>query len=297
MTGASHGPLPACHGRLIAWLVVLAMLAALSGRHESAVAAELPEQGTVLITGSSRGIGLEFARQYAGLGWRVIATCRNPPGARELQAIAAANSRVSVERMDITDAGTIAAVAAKYRGEPIDILINNAAHLGPRDRQQFGRLDWALFEESFAVNAIGPMRVTEAFIDNVAASRGKRIVTLSSVAGSVGLLTPPANLYQYRSSKAALNLLMRNLALELAPRGILVGLYNPGLVDTRGILALEPGEAPPDEFAPLMPLIRSGELKLIRPEESVGAMIALTAGLTPERSGVFLNYDGSTMPW
>jgi NAD(P)-dependent dehydrogenase (short-subunit alcohol dehydrogenase family) len=204
---------------------------------------------------------------------------------------------MAVERMDITDAVAVAAVAAKYRGQPIDLLINNAAHLGPREHQQFGRLDYELFEESFAVNAIGPMRVTEAFVDNVAASRQKRILTLGSAAASITQLNPPANLYPYRASKAALNLLMRNLAIELAPRGIVVGLFNPGLVDTRGILKLKPGDPVPDEFAPLMPLIQKGVFKLITPEESVTAMRGLIDRLTPEQSGKFLNYDGVALPW
>jgi NAD(P)-dependent dehydrogenase (short-subunit alcohol dehydrogenase family) len=255
------------------------------------------EASTVLITGSSRGIGLEFARQYGKLGWRVIATCREPARADDLAAIARAHPSVVIEPMDVIEPASVAAVAAKYRGQPIDLLINNAAHLGPRESQQFGRLDYELFEDAFAVNAIGPMRVSEAFVDHVAASRGKKIVTLSSVAASISTLSPPANLYPYRASKAALNLLMRNLAIELAPRGILVGLFNPGLVDTRGILALKPGDPVPDEFAPLMPLIQKGTLNLITPEESVTAMRGLIDRLTPEQSGRFINYDGTPGPW
>jgi NAD(P)-dependent dehydrogenase (short-subunit alcohol dehydrogenase family) len=131
----------------------------------------------------------------------------------------------------------------------------------------------------------------------VAASGQKKIITLSSAAGSHGLLNPPANLYPYRASKAALNFLMHNLALDVAKRGIIVGLINPGLVDTRGVLKLKPGESPPEEFAALMPLIRAGKLQLITPEASVTAMLELIDGLTPARSGVFLNYDGQTMPW
>ncbi len=280
-------------GLLVRWLTVIGVVLALSCLNALA-AAPTP---TVLITGASRGIGLEFARQYAGLGWRVIATCRDPAGAGALQGIARHHPAVAVERMDITDAASVTALAARYRGQPIDILINNAAHLGPREQQQFGRLDYGLFEESFAVNAIGPMRVTEAFIENVAASRQKRILTLGSAAASIAQLSPPANLYPYRASKAALNLLMRNLAIELAPRGIVVGLFNPGLVDTRGILKLKPGEPVPDEFAPLMPLIRKGVFKLITPAESVTAMRDLIERLTPEQSGKFLNYDGTPLPW
>jgi NAD(P)-dependent dehydrogenase (short-subunit alcohol dehydrogenase family) len=262
------------------------------------LAAAPPGQPTVLITGSSRGIGLEFSRQYAELGWRVIATCRVPAQASELRALAARHPNLTVERMDITAADDVAALAAKYRGQPIDLLVNNAAHLGPREQQEFGKFDWDLFEDSFETNAVGPMRVTQAFVEHVAASGQKRILTLSSAAGSItALASPPVQFYPYRASKAALNMLMHGVALDLAPRGIVVGLVNPGLVDTRGIMALKPGDPVPDEFVPVMPLVRSGALKLITPAESVRAMIRLVEGLSPERSGKFLNYDGQPMPW
>jgi NAD(P)-dependent dehydrogenase (short-subunit alcohol dehydrogenase family) len=261
-------------------------------------AADAPAtQPTVLITGSNRGIGLEFARQYATRGWTVIATTRRPEEAADLKQLAASQPNVRIERLDITSEVEVAALAAKYRGQPIDLLINNAALLEKLDRQLLGNLDYELFSRSFAINAIGPMRVTEALLDNVSASSQKKIVALGSAAGSNGLLNPPANLYPYRASKAALNLLMHNLALDVAKRGIVVGVINPGLVDTRGVLKLKPGEPPPEEFAALMPLIRAGKIPLITPEESVTAMVKLIDGLTPAQSGIFLNYDGRTLPW
>jgi len=262
-----------------------------------ALVAQAAAAPTVLVTGSNRGIGLEFVRQYAARGWTVIATTRRPDEAAGLRALAADRPNVVIERLDITSDAEVTALAAKYRGRPIDILINNAALLEGIDRQLLGKLDYELFERSFAVNAIGPMRVTEALLDNVAAGQLKKIVTLGSAAGSHGLLGPPGNLYPYRSSKAALNLLMHNLSLDVAGRGIVVGLINPGLVDTRGVLKLKPGEAPPEEFAALMPLIRAGKITLITPEESVATMLALIDGLTPAQSGQFLNYDGRQLPW
>ena len=182
----------------------------------------------MLITGSNRGIGLEFARQYAARGWTVIATTRRPDEATELRKLAAGRPNVVIERLDITSDAEVAALAAKYRGRPIDLLINNAALLEKPDSQLLGKLDYELFDRSFAINATGPMRVTEALLENVAASGQKKIVTLGSAAGSNGLLNPPVNYYPYRASKAALNLLMHNLALDVAKRGILVGIINPG---------------------------------------------------------------------
>jgi NAD(P)-dependent dehydrogenase (short-subunit alcohol dehydrogenase family) len=276
--------------------LILTILAALP------VQAAMPDTpaapvATVLVTGANRGIGLEFVRQYAARGWTVIATTRRPDEAMELRKLAAGRPNIRIERLDITSDAEVAALAARYRGRPVDLLINNAALLEKPSSQVLGALDYDLFNRSFAINATGPMRITEALLENVASSTQKKIVTLGSAAASHGLLTPPINYYPYRASKAALNLLMHNLALDVAKRGILVGLVNPGLVDTRGVMQLKPGDAPPEEFAALMPLIRAGRIKLITPEESVSAMIRLIDGLTPAQSGTFLNYDGQTLPW
>jgi NAD(P)-dependent dehydrogenase (short-subunit alcohol dehydrogenase family) len=252
---------------------------------------------TVLITGSNRGIGLEFVRQYAGLGWRVIATCRNPDGADELAEIASSHPNVTIERLDLTDHPEIDGLAALYADTAIDVLVNNAALLGPRGDQAFGRLDYELFQEILAVNTIGTIKVTEAFANHVARSSQKKIVTLGSAAGSIGMVTAPADFYAYRASKAGLHLLMRNTALDLGRQGILVALVNPGLVDTRGFADIGPNDPVPADFKQVVKLIRSGDLELASPEEAVADMIELIAGLTPEQTGVFLNRDGQVLPW
>jgi NAD(P)-dependent dehydrogenase (short-subunit alcohol dehydrogenase family) len=108
---------------------------------------------------------------------------------------------VVIERLDITSDAEVAALAAKYRGRPIDLLVNNAALLEKLERQLLGKLDYELFSRSFAINAIGPLRVTEALLENVAASTQKKIVVLGRAAGSNGPLNPPANLYPYRSAR------------------------------------------------------------------------------------------------
>lgn len=283
--------MPHLRGALAALLLALLVPSA------PAVAEPAAGMPTVLITGSNRGIGLEFARQYAADGWKVIATARRPAEASDLKALATRYPNLVIEPLDITSDADVAALAARYRGQPVDVLINNAALLEKIDRQLLGSLDFALFTRSFEVNATGPLRVTQAFLDHVAAGDRKTIVALSSAAGSNGLLGPPANLYPYRASKAALNLAVHNLALDVASRGIRVALLNPGLVDTRGVLKLKPGEEPPEEFAGLMPLIRAGRIQLITPEESVRGMRKLIDGITPAQSGVFLNYDGQVLPW
>jgi len=262
------------------------------------VAQDLPTKpGTVLITGSNRGIGLEFVRQYAALGWQVIATCRAPEKAAELNALAKKNPAIVVEQLDVTDVGDIARLQKQYSATPLNLLINNAALLGPRDAQSFGKLDYALAVSQYEVNALGPVRVTAAFIDNIRAGGPGKIITLGSAAGSNGYLQPPADFYTYRASKAAAHLLMHNLSLQLADEGIVVGLINPGLVDTRGLADIGPNDPVPEDFVQIVKLIRAGVIELTPPEEAVAAMIPLIAGLTPQQSGVFLNFDGQTIPW
>jgi len=256
-----------------------------------------PTSPTVLITGSNRGIGLEFVRQYAARGWQVIATCRHPEAANELQTIAAEHDNVTIDRLDITDHDGVDALAKKYSGTPIDVLLNNAALLGDRGDQALGNMDFDLFADILAVNTMGTLKVTEAFVPHVAASDRKRIITLGSAAGSIQMINPPPDFYAYRASKAALHLLMKNVALDLADEGILVGLINPGLVDTRGFGNIGPDDPVPDDFKQVVKLLRSGALTLSTPKEAVGKMMALIDSLTAEQSGEFLSADGQVLPW
>lgn len=251
----------------------------------------------VLITGSNRGIGLEFVRQYAARGWRVIATCRRPEAADELQAIAAKHENVTVDRLDITDHEGVDALAEKYAGTAIDILLNNAALLGSRSDQALGNMDFDLFARILAVNTMGTLKVTESFRPHVAASQRKRIITLGSAAGSIAMINPPPDFYAYRASKAALHLLMKNVALDLAQEGIVVGLINPGLVDTRGFAEIGPDDPVPEDYRQVVKLLRSGVLTLSTPEEAVGKMLVLIDNLTTEQSGAFVDADGQVMPW
>ena len=185
----------------------------------------------------------------------------------------------------------------QYANTSIDLLLNNAALLGPRADQALGNIDYELLRQILAVNTIGTLKVTEAFRSHVAASNQKKIITLGSAAGSIQMINPPPDFYAYRASKVALHLLMRNAALDLAEEGILVGLVNPGLVDTRGFAKIGPDDPVPDDFKQIVKLIRSGALKLSAPEDAVADMIELIANLTPDQTGVFLNYDGQVLPW
>jgi NAD(P)-dependent dehydrogenase (short-subunit alcohol dehydrogenase family) len=252
---------------------------------------------TVLITGSNRGIGLEFARQYAQLGWRVIATCRTPAAADDLKSIAAQHSNVIIERLDITDHAAVDAMAERYSHMPIDILLNNAALLGARSEQDYGSLNYDLFRQIVEVNMLGTMKMSEAFTPHVLASSQKKIITLGSAAGSIQMITANPDFYAYRASKAALHLLTKNVALQLADQGVLVALINPGLVDTRGFAKIGPDDPVPEDFKQVVQLIRSGALTLSTPQEAVEQMLDVIDNLQPEQTGVFLNADGQILPW
>lgn len=246
---------------------------------------------TVLITGSNSGIGLEFTRQYAERGWNVIATHRRSRTPDTLAAVIAEHDNVRVERMDVTSAEDIAALARELRDVPIDLLLNNAgvyndrgectedACAGDWSTQDFGQLRYGLFDTIIAVNVRGPLMVSEAFIEHVAASDRKLVVSISSTNGSLTEPLGGAGAIFYRSSKAALNRAMQLVALALEARGITVLMLHPGAVATerQAYLADFPG--------------------MIDTTTSVSGMIATLDAVTFEDRGRFIQYDGTTAPW
>jgi len=253
---------------------------------------------TVFITGANRGIGIEFAKQYAEAGWNVIATCRSPAKAADLQALADKHSNITIKALDLTDHAAVDALAKELADQPIDVLLNNAALLGAFPGQYFGQIDYDQFEKILSVNTIGTLKVAEALVSNVEAGEQKKIVTLGSAAGSIGSINGHPDLYAYRASKAALHLLMRNLSFELKDEGITVGLINPGLVDTRGFADMLAGKKEtPAEFQQIVNLLKAGVIQLSTPEEAVKLMRQRITEQGPEQSGVFINADGTPIPW
>ncbi|MEZ5563309.1 MAG: SDR family oxidoreductase [Gammaproteobacteria bacterium] len=252
----------------------------------------------ILITGANRGIGLEFVRQYAGAGWQIIATCRDPAGAASLRALARTHANIRMESLDLGSPASIDELAGRLgAGTPLDVLLHNAALLGPGGPQMLGTWQETAFLDAFRTNALGPALLTQALLPLVEAGNQKKIIFLGSAAGSIGLLQPPANLYAYRASKSALHLIARNLALDLQARGLIVGLVNPGLVDTRGLLDLAADDPGPPDLQHLVKLVRAGVIPMIRVTPSVTGMRALIDNWSPEHSGHFLNYDGQPLPW
>lgn len=241
---------------------------------------------TVLITGSNRGLGLEFVRQYAEDGWRIIATCRHPEKAEALEKLAAACPSVSLEEMDVADWNNIAALALKLKDTPLDLLINNAAlasglissfepgFVQDEKEQRFGTINPEAWDAVLRTNTIAPVIVSQAFLAHLRRTENSKIVMLSSKMGSLELMKT-ANDMAYRTSKTALNAAMRCLSLTLAPEKIVVISFHPGWTKTD----MGTKDAP------------------LPPEECVTGMRKVIARLTMEHSGRFFLYSGEKLPW
>ena len=243
-------------------LIATALWLALAG---TATAAE-PAQ-TVLITGANRGIGLEYARQFAARGYRVIGTARNPAEAGELAKVAH-----RVEALDVADGDSVQALARRLDGVAIDILVNNAGILDRNDNT-IDTVDFALMERTFAVNTLGPLRVTRALLPNLRAGQRKLIVNMSSQLGSIERST--GQLYAYRTSKTALNQINRILSAELGPEGFVAVVLHPGWVRTD----------------------MGGPEATYTPEQSVRGLIAVIEGLDSADNGRFYDFQGNPIPW
>jgi NAD(P)-dependent dehydrogenase (short-subunit alcohol dehydrogenase family) len=279
--------------RLLSILIYVAIVYVAMVAASSAARAEFPnpDKPTVLITGSNASHGLAFTEEYAKLGWNVIATCRTPGEADRLNTLANEHPNVVVEELDIIDDAEIAALAEKYRNVPIDVLLNNAAINAFRfGISRFGKLDYDWFEKILIVNIMGPIKVSEAFLSNVEASNQKKIIAMTSTGGSIGDLKVPLNI-GYRTSKAGLNMAMRNYAIHLQSRGVIVGIIGPGTVDTEDYMNAEDPETVPRNYQMMM---KAGRLV---PRTAINDMIELINGMTPEDSGVFYRWDGEVLPW
>lgn len=233
----------------------------------------------VLVTGANRGLGLEFAKQYAVDGWEVVATVRQPKEAKELLDLGKKYPELKTYELDVAHEESIQDLADKLDGKPIDGLIHNSG-IYPREGQKIGEIDYDGWRKAFETNVFGPMRVTEALLENVAASERKQIAAISTSMSSLrsvqgGSVAQAGTSYQYRSSKTALNMAMAILAKELEPRGISVVLFDPGWVKTD----------------------MGGPRAQLTPEESIGGMRKVLAGDPKQIAGKFLGHDGTQRPW
>ena len=233
---------------------------------------------TVMVTGANRGLGLEFARQYAADGWRVLATYRNPAAAGELLELAARDN-VQAFRLDVSDFDAIAALAVQLQDETIDVFLSNAGLFGPKPgaesdlRQSFGHIDYGIIRSVLTVNALAPLKCAESFVEQIARSEQRKFVALSSIEGSIS--RAQRDLYAYRPSKAALNMVTRLLSGDLADRGITVVSICPGWVKTR----------------------MGGEFAKLELTPAIRDFRGLVARLTPEDSGKFIESPGNPLAY
>ncbi|WP_439360407.1 SDR family oxidoreductase [Bradyrhizobium sp. DASA03007] len=221
---------------------------------------------TVLVTGTNRGLGLEFARQYREAGWHVIAASRRPDEAAQARALGA-----ELVQLDVRSEHDVRALAHALEGHQIDLLINNAAyHPGI---QQLGQLDYSNWQAAFHVNVIAPLQITEALLPLI--PPGSKIANIGSRQGSIACNEEGGGSYLYRATKASLHCITRSLAIDLAPRNILIAALHPGWVKTDiGTTAanLEVGE-------------------------SVSGMRNVIATLGSHNTGRLISYDGEIIPW
>ncbi|MBM4200775.1 MAG: SDR family oxidoreductase [Gammaproteobacteria bacterium] len=229
---------------------------------------------TVLITGANRGLGLEFCRQYLESGWNVLACCRSPGAASALGTRSPAGGTLTQHALDVADFQAIDALAASLGNTPIDILINNAGVYGDTRDRRLGQLDYPRWADVLRINALAPVKLTEALLGNLKAGQRKLVVAVSSLMGSIADNGSGGSML-YRSSKAALNAAMKTLSIDLRTTGI-------------GTLILHPGWVRTDMGGPEAPTL---------PPESVAGMRRVIEGFTPALSGRFLDFRGSEMPW
>lgn len=229
---------------------------------------------SILVTGANRGLGLEFVRQYAKDGWRIVACCRHPDKARELKQLAAQHADVSVHALDVADHRQIDALAHELRDTPLDILLNNAGVYGGGEDENFGTLNYHAWEHEFRINTVAAAKMAEVFVGHVARGEKKLIAAITSLMGSMGDNRSGGS-YLYRSSKAALNAVMVSLAHDLRERRI-------------GALLLHPGWVKTD---------MGGQHAEITAETSVRGMRKVMDDFTLRDTGRFIAYDGAELPW
>ncbi|MFM7550266.1 MAG: SDR family oxidoreductase [Cyanobacteriota bacterium] len=222
---------------------------------------------TVLVTGSNRGIGLEYCRQLHARGERVIAVCRT--ASLELEALAAEGLRIEAG-IELTGSDASADLRRRLAGQSLDVVILNAGLL---ENNRLEALEAQSIRRQFEVNALAPLLLSQALLPHLQA--GSKLALMSSRMGSIDDNSSGGS-YGYRMSKVALNMAGRSLAIDLKSRGIAVAILHPGLVRTRMI-----------GFNP----------QGISPEQAVQGLLARIDALTLETSGTFWHANGQVLPW
>lgn len=226
---------------------------------------------TTLITGTNRGIGLEFTKQYAEAGWNVLACCRHPESADKLNALAAQHSNITIYPLDVANFKQVDALAEQLNNVAIDVLINNAGVYPSGGLSDKEVEDWL---NGFKINSIAPLKIATAFTPHIAKSELKKLATLSSKMGSIDDNTSGGS-YMYRTTKTAVNMVMKSLSIDLEPSGIAVVTLHPGWVETD----------------------MGGSNALINAETSVRGLRKVIDKLSLANTGKFIAYDGKQIAW
>jgi len=226
---------------------------------------------TVLVTGSNRGLGYEFVKQYSESGCNVLACCRDMDKARDLKKLSENSTNIEVYQLDVGNFKDIIRLSKELQNKKIDILINNA---GIYRSSNLGNLDREEWIESFKINTIAPYQIIEAFLTQITNSDLKKVVSITSKMGSIDDNTSGGS-YIYRSSKTALNSMMQSLRHDLKSQGIATLTLHPGWVRTD----------------------MGGMGGWIDTFESVQGMIKQINNLTINDSGKYLDYAGKSINW
>jgi NAD(P)-dependent dehydrogenase (short-subunit alcohol dehydrogenase family) len=228
---------------------------------------------TILITGANRGIGLELSRQFAEDGWQVIACCRNPAEAAELQALSGKYPAIEVHALDVTDYEQMTVLTNQLADRAIDVLLSNAGIYGSKG-VGFGGVDAREWRQVLEVNTSAPLMLVQAFVEQVSASEQKLVAVISSKVGSIADNSSGGS-YVYRSSKTAVNQVIKCLSIDLAERGIAAISLHPGWVQTE----------------------MGGPNAEIRADESVSGLKDILQSAGAAQSGQFIEFNGDHIPW
>ena len=228
---------------------------------------------TILITGSNRGIGLEMVRQFALDDWNVLACCRSPDDALDLKQLKIEFPSIELFALDVTNYEQMKNLALQLHGRPIDILLSNAGIYGPKPAQ-FGSIDPIDWRQVLEINTIAPMMLVQSFIEQVAASDHKLVGIIGSKVGSIED-NGSGGSYMYRSSKTAVNQVVKSLSIDLSGRGVSVLSLHPGWVQTE----------------------MGGPNAEISTKASVAGLKQILKSSSLAQSGQFLEFNGNSIPW
>jgi len=228
---------------------------------------------SILITGTNRGIGLEFVKHYLKNNEKVIATCRNRNSAKDLLELENTTNNLSLLELDVSKPNSIDEFTSKIANQPIDTFINNAGVFGPRNIE-FGNFNAKEWLDVFNINTIAPLLITQKILKNLRLGKNKKLAFISSKVGSIEDNTG-GGMYIYRTSKTALNQVIKSLSIDLKEENLIAVALHPGWVQTD----------------------MGGPNALIDTKTSVKGMAEVIDNLAPKNSGKFYNYDGSPIPW